>query len=282
MEFGIERRTTLDKMSSNDLDILLVNMMDKMPPVITKILLEELSVIMETPQEAKPEIQQEKPVEESCECDNHSEKSNDVIRRLDGIEALLHKFIDRQETPPSPETKMPTGEETEPKQEAVSELLKQKLDSIDERLQQFEYKEKINKELHEELVKYRAGQRKEFISALLKNIIREYDRADKQYQFYLEKAKDNQQGELFGNLLKEFQILSLSMLDLLSDYDIVPFEPETGAEFAAREHKIVEGAATDEDALDGKIALCTHCGFRDTENGRILRPAEVTVYRKNK
>jgi len=153
------------------------------------------------------------------------------------------------------------------------------LKNIENSVQSFTYKDKINKELHEELQSYKAGLREEFVKPILKSIIREYDRAVQLYEFYSRKAETEPQSELFTKLLKEFNILSSGLLDILDDYNLVPFEVHEGDEFLPREHKIFNVIKTDDISKDGKIAKCVKCGFLDTENKRLLRHAEVNLYK---
>ena len=153
------------------------------------------------------------------------------------------------------------------------------LKNIENSIQDFIYKDKINKELHEELQNYKAGLREEFVKPVLKTIIREYDRAVQLYEFYNQKAEAEQQSELFAKLLKEFNIVSLGFLDILYDYNFVPFEVCEGDEFVPREHKISKVISTNDISKDGKIAKCVKCGFQDTDRKRLLRQAEVNIYK---
>jgi molecular chaperone GrpE (heat shock protein) len=146
-------------------------------------------------------------------------------------------------------------------------------------VQDFVHKDKINKELHEELQLYRNGLRKEFINPMLKTVMREYDRAAQQYEFYLLKSEQEPQSELFMKLLKEFSIVALSLLDLLDNYGVTPFTAETGSEYTPGEHQILKTEDTDDKDANGKVAKCTLCGFRDIETGRMLRQAEVEIFK---
>jgi len=155
------------------------------------------------------------------------------------------------------------------------------LKSIENSIHDFTYKDKINKELHEELQSYKAGLREEFIKPILKSIIREYDRSNQQFEFYSQKAGTETQSELCAKLLKEFNVVSLGLLDILEDYNVAPFKVNENDEFSSREHKILKVIETDDVSKDGKIEKCVKCGFRDTENGRLLRQAEVCIYKFN-
>ncbi|MDR2563130.1 MAG: hypothetical protein LBC98_04225 [Prevotellaceae bacterium] len=160
-------------------------------------------------------------------------------------------------------------------------LLSNSFNKMSDVFEEFSYKEKINKELHEDLQKYKEGLKESFISPLLKSIVREYDNNVKQYQAYFDKSVDTPQTELFRSLLKEFQMSAESILILLNDYNLEPFSFEEGATFSSTggEQKITELIETTDSAKDGKVALCTACGFRNMETGKIFRKAEVKIFK---
>jgi molecular chaperone GrpE (heat shock protein) len=155
----------------------------------------------------------------------------------------------------------------------------QKVEKFEPLLQDFSHKEKINKELHEELQSYRTGLRKEFITPLLKDIIREYNRANKQYRFYRE--LEASQGESFSKLLKEFDMIASALLELLNENGIDTFEAKEGEPYLAKEQKITGMVETNDNAKNGTVASCETCGFRDVESERLLFQAEVKIYKKN-
>ncbi|MCL2072293.1 MAG: nucleotide exchange factor GrpE [Marinilabiliaceae bacterium] len=147
-------------------------------------------------------------------------------------------------------------------------------------VEDFSYKDLINNRLHDELQTYKNGLRKEFLSPLLKGIIREYDRAVRQYNIYSQKV--DEQNEDYINLLKQFENMAFALLDLLSDYDIEPFDAEIGELYSAKEHRIVEIFETDDVNQDVTIASCNICGFRDIYNDRVMRHAEVNIFKFKK
>jgi molecular chaperone GrpE (heat shock protein) len=285
--FGLKKNKMKEEDGKNErmLEDLTGRLMEKLQPLLTEsirniVTAPEHSLVKETPAPeitpvAEPENDAVKPADEP---DRRVVELDDSLKiQLDRIEKRLQELAEK--TGHVPAVTPPQGSggasiaEIETKLSGLESNLKKLLEEIGVQVQDFTYKDKINRELHEELLKYRAGLRKEFITPLLKSIIREYDRADKQYQFH---SKANSQNEL----LREFEIVSLSLLELLSDYDVSSFHVEEGTAFSVREHKIAEGVETDNATLDGKVASCKSYGFRDAETGRILRLAEVNIYRK--
>jgi molecular chaperone GrpE (heat shock protein) len=148
-----------------------------------------------------------------------------------------------------------------------------------EEVEVFAYKDKINKELHEQLQKYQGGLRNEFVSPLLKRIMREYDRAINQYRFYLRKAEEEPQGEPFMKLLREFNMVAESLLDLLDDYNLESYDAAPGSDYVPKAYKTIKVVETDNPELGGKVMQTIACGFRDTESERIIRQAEVVLYK---
>jgi hypothetical protein len=184
----------------------------------------------------------------------------------------------------SPEASVPDGKnadffEIESKILEVGDGLKVRLTSVESLLQEFTHKEKINKELHEELQKYRNGLRKEIVTPLLKHIVRECNRISKLHEFYKHDENGASREELFNKLLNEFDTVSFSLLELLNDYDIEAFEAKEGDTYLAKEQKITGFVETEDNSKNGAVASCENNGFRDMETGRLLLQAEVKIYK---
>ena len=161
---------------------------------------------------------------------------------------------------------------------AISEIATNVAEILSQ-VQDFTYKDKINNELHKELLEYKNGLKESFNAPLLKAIVREYDRVNKQHRFYLKESQTEPQSELFDKLLSEFEVLSFALLNLLSDHDIEPFDFNAGDTHDIKLQKIVEVIETEDPAKGGTIAECVVCGFRNIETLRILRQAEIKVYK---
>jgi molecular chaperone GrpE (heat shock protein) len=140
----------------------------------------------------------------------------------------------------------------------------------------------INDNLHKKLQEYENGLKEALIATLLKAVVREYDRTSKQYRFYLEKSQTEPQSELFNKLLSEFELLSFSLLNILNDCDYEPFEFNTGDAFDRKLQKIVEDIEIEDQQQVGTVAECVTCGFSNTETGKLLRQAEVKIYKLKK
>ena len=156
-----------------------------------------------------------------------------------------------------------------------------KLNSIDQRLVEllnsvsdFTYKDEINNRLHDELQKYKGGLRKEFTSPLLKGIIREYDRNIRMLNHFnsIDELRTN---ESVRNLLKQFEITTDGLLELLNDNDIESYTVNPGNLFSPKEHRLIQVIDIDEPEKDNIIESVISCGFIDGSTGRIFRIPEV-------
>jgi molecular chaperone GrpE len=78
------------------------------------------------------------------------------------------------------------------------------------------------------------------------------------------------------DLLESF---ALSVEQTLERCGIVPLRPETGSEFAGRQHRAMKVLSTFNPELDGTIAEVTTDGYLDTTTDRVTDPARVNVWR---
>jgi molecular chaperone GrpE (heat shock protein) len=163
-------------------------------------------------------------------------------------------------------------------QSSVLASIESSIKILDEKFSNISYKDDINNRLHDELQKYKNGLRKEFVTPLLKGLIREYDRSVRMYKHYsIDEEVQNE--EKYRNLLKQFEMTSFGLLELLNDYDIEPFFVNKGDVFNPKEHRVIEVIETSEIDLDNKIEKQLACGFKDISNDRLIRNAEINLYK---
>jgi molecular chaperone GrpE (heat shock protein) len=232
---------------------------------------------MGTNQNVLPENELEKIVE----------KASELLRPLlvDVVERVFaERNILEQETPASEPIRQNREIPNPPGLgETVAGLdrhIRQALAGFETHLQESAYKDKLIKELHEELQVYKNGLRKELLSPLLKHIMHWQGKVVDLYAYY-EKEKGNNAdvNVLFPNLLLEYRNLSLGLLDLLYDYDVEPLEPKAGDAYDPKLHKALHTLPVDEESRNRTIASCEKIGFVDVVTNRLLKPAEVTVYK---
>ena len=204
-------------------------------------------------------------------------EKNASISKIETIEETVEKPIETAIQIPAE-----TSSEIPSEEIAASLVIKEIADNVSEillQVQDFTHKDKIINSMHEELQQYKNGLIESIITPLLKAVVREYDKAHKQYNFYLEKYREEAQSELINQLLSEFEMVSFSLLNLLNDYDIESFDFKAGDAHDVKLQRIVEVIETDDTQKDRTVAECFSCGFRNIETARLFRQAEVKIYK---
>lgn len=170
-----------------------------------------------------------------------------------------------------------------PQREQSSSLslagLEKEVKEIRKMLDETLYKDKIIKELHDELQKRSRDFYADIAKPYLKNIIKIFERISGTYKNLCRdefKGKEN----ALELAIRAVENDKLMIEDLLGDeYDMVYFEPEAGSEYLPKEHTAVQSVATSQKEQGGKIIECRQGGFRDANTGKVFKSAIVTVYK---
>ena len=175
--------------------------------------------------------------------------------------------------------------------EAENEKITEIAENVKTIMKQMEYVdllEKRNKILHDEVQKYQSGLKRELVIPVLKQVIREYDRASELLEHFSAEAKkeqkeeaekEGQKGDLIAEMLNAFGIIPLCLLDLLAENDVEPIEVKENDKRKQGEHRIINVVETTDEACHDTVAKCVHRGFVDRLTGRSLRPAEVEIFK---
>ena len=91
--------------------------------------------------------------------------------------------------------------------------------------------------------------------------------------------KELLENEQFNNLLKQFEITSDGLLEILNDNDIEVIELKVGDEFSPKDHRINEIKTTRIPELNNKIESIVSKGFVDINTHRLVRNPEVNIYK---
>lgn len=146
-------------------------------------------------------------------------------------------------------------------------------------LEDMAYKDKLIKELHEELHKNSLAMQAEQAKPFLKNITKIHERIAKTY-WHFTKEGTGEQAELFTQLLKNTEGNMLMIQDMLEDeYDLLYTEPSVGSPYVPKEHQALRSLPTNDPSKAGTIAECIYGGFKGIASGKILKPAIVAVYK---
>ncbi len=172
---------------------------------------------------------------------------------------------------------VPTSDVT-PQLEAVHA----ELGKLKELIGDVSYKDKLIKELHEELQKRNRDFLAELSKPYLKNIVKIFERLSGTYRV-ASRPEYKEKEQPFELLLRALESDKLMVEDMLNDeYDMECYEPAAGSPFVPREHTALQSLPTTDEQLGGTIVECRQQGFRDMNTGKIFKPAMVTVYKLEK
>ena len=157
--------------------------------------------------------------------------------------------------------------------------LEKEIKEIRKMLDENQYKDKIIKELHDELQKRSRDFYADIAKPYLKNIIKIFERISGTYKS-LNREEFKGKENALELAIRAVENDKLMIEDLLGDeYDMVYFEPEAGSEYLPKEHTAVQSVATRQKEQGGKIIECRQGGFRDANTGKVFKSAIVTVYK---
>ena len=205
---------------------------------------------------------------------------NEKEQRLDELQKHLNerqisieqKFI----KPDEPEVIKPEIISSE--KEIPVEVLA-RLEKIESALKESSHKDKIIRELHDDLQKKNRNFYSELTRPVIKSIIRIYD-----FVRGTLKLSNPKEGEdvdsAFKRLIQAVEGNLQMIEDLLNDeFNIEMFTPEKGDTYLPKEHTAIISIDTEDPALAGTIQDCRQAGFREIETGRIVKSAIVSVYK---
>lgn len=157
--------------------------------------------------------------------------------------------------------------------------LEKEIKEIKKTLDEVQYKDKIIKELHDELQKRNRDFYADIAKPYLKNIIKIFERISGTYKG-LNRDELKTKEDALELAIRAVENDKLMIEDLLGDeYDMVYFEPEPGSEYMPKEHTAIQSIVTQQKELGGKIIECRQGGFRDANTGKVFKSAIVTVYK---
>ena len=192
------------------------------------------------------------------------------------------------------ETRRNTSEQTEtPKPAAVDDSvptpapvaqvdlapLTERLDKLADLQEVNARKDEIIKDMHAEIQSLSRGVFDKFAKPFLSSIIRIYT--------HLAEEIDSARREFFETGSKEAETFykrmdtSLQMVEdtLQDEFDAIRFTPVPGDTYEPRAHYAVKTINTDDTALAGTISVCRQSGFKNADDGKIIKQATVIVYR---
>ena len=146
-------------------------------------------------------------------------------------------------------------------------------------LEENQYKDKIIKELHDELQKRNRDFYADIAKPYLKNIIKIFERISGTYKS-LNRDEFKEKENALELAIRAVENDKYMIEDMLGDeYDMIYYEPEVGSEYNPKEHTALQSVVTRQREQSGKIIECRQGGFRDANTSKVFKSAIVTVYK---
>lgn len=157
-----------------------------------------------------------------------------------------------------------------------------RLEKITTVIKEADHKDKIIKDLHDELQKKNRDFYSELTRPVIKSIIRIHDFVGGTLKSSSPKDGEDPESAL-RRLTHAVEGNCLMIEDLLNDeFNIEMFSPEKGDQYLPKEHTAIITIDTDNPELAGTVKECRQTGFKESGTGRILKNAVVAVYKMKK
>ena len=141
------------------------------------------------------------------------------------------------------------------------------------------YKDKVIKDLHDDLMKKNNDFYAELKTPAIKTIIKCHNRICDTFAHY-SKIGISDDPKAYDKLLKQVEVYISSIRDILDEsFDLTYFEPGVGDEFNPKQFASLEIVPTDDKSLDKKVASCIHGGFVNMTTGRTIEKALIRQYK---
>ena len=162
---------------------------------------------------------------------------------------------------------------------AMAEAVEKRLEELAAALRESAYKDNLIKELHGELQRHRQGMLAEVAKPYLRSVMKIHERLRDTARYYA-RAEVQAEEDAYGRFLRKVESDVLTVQDMLEDdFGVTYFEAEPGGEFVPKEYHALKTVATTDAALAGRVAECLYGGFRSEETGKVVKAAQVTLYK---
>ena len=162
---------------------------------------------------------------------------------------------------------------------AMAEAVEKRLEELAAALRESAYKDNLIKELHGELQRHRQGMLAEVAKPYLRSVMKIHERLRDTAHYYA-RAEVRAEEDAYGRFLRKVESDVLTVQDMLEDdFGVTYFEAEPGGEFVPKEYHALKTVATTDAALAGRVAECLYGGFRSEETGKVVKAAQVTLYK---
>lgn len=157
----------------------------------------------------------------------------------------------------------------------------EKIAKILSKIEDIEYKDKIIKDLHEDLRENKRDFTTELSKPFLTNLVKIHQMLRGVYLRF--KAVESPDTENFPKVIRELENNMLNVQDMLEqEYNLAYEEPEIGSKYNPKEQNALQAVITDDESKNGTIAEVVYGGFRDLDKEKMFKSALVKPYRFEK
>ena len=169
--------------------------------------------------------------------------------------------------------------ETTAETQAAWKAVEERLERLRTLLEDSAYKDNLIKELHKELQQHRQGMLSDVAKPYLRSVMKIHERLRDTARYYA-RAEVRTEEDAYGRFLRKVESDVLTVQDMLEDdFGVSYFEAEAGGEFRPKEQHALKTVATTDAALAGRVAECLYGGFRMEETGKVVKAAQITLYK---
>ena len=236
----------------------------------------ETPEVPETPQ--APELPETSPEDELKKKEEELKAREEALAKREEKVAAREKAL---EEAAAAAASAPTTAAAPAIDPAALKGIDEKIATILSKIEDIEYKDKIIKDLHEDLRENKRDFTAELSKPFLTNLVKIHQSL--RGVFFRFKVVESPDTENFPKVIRELENNMLNVQDMLEqEYNLAYEEPEIGSKYNPKEQNALQAVITDDESKNGTIAEVVYGGFRDLDKEKMFKPALVKPYRFEK
>lgn len=236
----------------------------------------EVPEVPETPQ--APELPETSPEDELKKKEEELKAREEALAKREEEVAAREKAL---EEAAAAAALAPTTAAAPAIDPAALKGIDEKIATILSKIEDIEYKDKIIKDLHEDLRENKRDFTAELSKPFLTNLVKIHQSL--RGVFFRFKVVESPDTENFPKVIRELENNMLNVQDMLEqEYNLAYEEPEIGSKYNPKEQNALQAVITDDESKNGTIAEVVYGGFRDLDKEKMFKPALVKPYRFEK
>ena len=243
----------------------------------------EVPEVSETPQ--APELPETSPEDELKKKEEELKAREEALAKREEEVAAREKALEEAAAAAALAPTTAAAPAIDPAAPAIDPAalkgIDEKIATILSKIEDIEYKDKIIKDLHEDLRENKRDFTAELSKPFLTNLVKIHQSL--RGVFFRFKVVESPDTENFPKVIRELENNMLNVQDMLEqEYNLAYEEPEIGSKYNPKEQNALQAVITDDESKNGTIAEVVYGGFRDLDKEKMFKPALVKPYRFEK